>query len=303
MAEHVHQISSWSFQYECSRVKLNILKLYVHLLGVWWNLFSSLFFFHWVFTTCWSKDTRLISDKTRINYCSFSRGQVFYLGIRLTRPPYLGVWVHSKDKLFSFLCVLCTGLFWNLGFFRISNYVLGFSKNRGNFLCVFILWQVHFNSLCVLTLWWINGNKLISIVWKITKCWLLAVFSLNTNRGRRSASPLIHTWLIESEVLPCLSYLVMIEGGRERPPLRCQFCLLLLSSDSHRVTLPFITTRRMHLGVIFPRHNIYIYIYIYNVPGDQSSISGRFIPKTPKMVLDSSFLNTHHYKVRFKGRD
>ena len=128
-------------------------------------------------------------------------------------------------------------------------------------------------------------------------------FSLNTNRGRRSASPLIQTWLIESEVLPYLSYLVMIEGGRERRPLRCQFCLLLSSSDSHRVTLPFITTRRMHKGVIFPRHNIYIYIYIYNVPGDQSSISGRFIPKTPKMVLDSSFLNTQHYKVRFKGRD
>ena len=44
-------------------------------------------------------------------------------------------------------------------------------------------------------------------------------FSLNTNRGRRSASPLIQTWLIESEVLPCLSYLVMIERVGERDGL------------------------------------------------------------------------------------
>ena len=33
-------------------------------------------------------------------------------------------------------------------------------------------------------------------------------------------------------------------------------------------------------------------------PGDQSSIPGRVIPKTQKMVLDSSLRNTQHYKVR-----
>ena len=38
-----------------------------------------------------------------------------------------------------------------------------------------------------------------------------------------------------------------------------------------------------------------------NGPGDWSSISGRVIPKTQKMVLDISLLNTQHYKVRFKG--
>ena len=39
-----------------------------------------------------------------------------------------------------------------------------------------------------------------------------------------------------------------------------------------------------------------------NGPGDLCSISGRVIPKTQKMVLDSSLLNTQHYKVRIKVR-
>ena len=39
-----------------------------------------------------------------------------------------------------------------------------------------------------------------------------------------------------------------------------------------------------------------------NDPGDQSSISGRVIPKTQKMVLDSTLLNTEHYMVRIKGK-
>ena len=58
---------------------------------------------------------------------------------------------------------------------------------------------------------------------------------------------------------------------------------------------------------------IYIYIYIYIVPAhcpigrvfangpeDRSSIPGWIIPKTQKILLDTSFLNTHHYKVRIK---
>ena len=58
----------------------------------------------------------------------------------------------------------------------------------------------------------------------------------------------------------------------------------------------------------------YLYIYIYickylcvcivfaNGPEDQGSIPGRVIPKTLKMVLDTSMLNTQHYKVRIKGK-
>ena len=36
--------------------------------------------------------------------------------------------------------------------------------------------------------------------------------------------------------------------------------------------------------------------------GDLGSIPGRVIPKTLKMVLDTSLLNTQHYKVRIKGK-
>ena len=36
--------------------------------------------------------------------------------------------------------------------------------------------------------------------------------------------------------------------------------------------------------------------------GDLGSISGRVIPKTLKMVLDTSLLNTQHYKVRIQGK-
>ena len=39
-----------------------------------------------------------------------------------------------------------------------------------------------------------------------------------------------------------------------------------------------------------------------NGPGDLGSIPGRVIPKTLKMVLDSSLLNTQQYKVRIKGK-
>ena len=58
---------------------------------------------------------------------------------------------------------------------------------------------------------------------------------------------------------------------------------------------------------------MYIYVYIVpdiglgvrvfaNGPGDLASIPGRVIPKTQKMVLDASLLNTQHYKVRIKGK-
>ena len=61
---------------------------------------------------------------------------------------------------------------------------------------------------------------------------------------------------------------------------------------------------------------VYIYIYIYtmnwliipvgrvftNGPGDLSSIPGRVIPKTLKMVHDTTWFNTQQYKVRIKGK-
>ena len=48
--------------------------------------------------------------------------------------------------------------------------------------------------------------------------------------------------------------------------------------------------------------SIYIVVRAFaNWPGDRSSILSRVIPKTQKMVRDTSLLNTQHYKVRKKG--
>ena len=39
-----------------------------------------------------------------------------------------------------------------------------------------------------------------------------------------------------------------------------------------------------------------------NGPEDLGSITGRVLPKTQKIALDSTLLNTQHYKVRIKGK-
>ncbi len=39
-----------------------------------------------------------------------------------------------------------------------------------------------------------------------------------------------------------------------------------------------------------------------NGPGDLDSIPSRVIPKTLKIELDASLLNTQQYKVRIKGK-
>ena len=39
-----------------------------------------------------------------------------------------------------------------------------------------------------------------------------------------------------------------------------------------------------------------------NGPADLGSIPGQFIPKTLKMIFDTSLLNTQYYKVRIKGK-
>ena len=59
-------------------------------------------------------------------------------------------------------------------------------------------------------------------------------------------------------------------------------------------------------------YNSYIYIYkpdigmmvrvFTNGPGDLRSIPGRDIPKTQKMVFDTSLLNIQHYKEGIKGK-
>ena len=57
-----------------------------------------------------------------------------------------------------------------------------------------------------------------------------------------------------------------------------------------------------------PPHYIYEPAYwlsgrmFTNGPGDRDPISGRVIPKTEKVVLDTSLHNSLDYKVRIKGK-
>ena len=45
-----------------------------------------------------------------------------------------------------------------------------------------------------------------------------------------------------------------------------------------------------------------VYVYFANGLGDLGTIPGRVIPKTLKIVLGMSLLNTQHYKVHIKGK-
>ena len=52
---------------------------------------------------------------------------------------------------------------------------------------------------------------------------------------------------------------------------------------------------------ISTQFNCQKHFYFANGPGDLGSIPGRIIPKTQKMVLDATLLNTQHCKVKIKG--
>ena len=56
------------------------------------------------------------------------------------------------------------------------------------------------------------------------------------------------------------------------------------------------------VNFIFVRHIGPAVRVFANGPGDLGSIPDRVIPKTLKMELDTTLLNTKHYKVRFKGK-
>ena len=60
---------------------------------------------------------------------------------------------------------------------------------------------------------------------------------------------------------------------------------------------------RLKLYISCPEPDIGPAIRVFaHGPGDQGLIPGRVIPKTQKMVLESSLLNTQPHKVRIKGK-
>ena len=51
----------------------------------------------------------------------------------------------------------------------------------------------------------------------------------------------------------------------------------------------------------FKKHGLVVRVFT-NGPGDLGLIPGHVVPKTLKMVFDTSWLNTQQYKVCIKGR-
>ena len=93
--------------------------------------------------------------------------------------------------------------------------------------------------------------------------------------------------------------------------LACAFmiCFSLLVSPRNEDRKKQIRSYRLHLYYYCCYWHHYDYRLIglvgrvfANDPGDLGSIPGRVIPKTLKMVLDTSLLNTKQYKVRIKGK-
>ncbi len=67
-------------------------------------------------------------------------------------------------------------------------------------------------------------------------------------------------------------------------------------SFSHSATV------KLGLIAINPNFNVLVGRVFANGPDDLGSITGLVIPKSLKIVLDTSFLNTQQYKVRIKGK-
>ena len=89
-------------------------------------------------------------------------------------------------------------------------------------------------------------------------------------------------------------YKVRIKGKVEQSrkgvaPSAYTYGVVAIDKGSLRVTLDY-------------GRQLYFFRVFANGPGDLGSIPGRVIPKTLKMVLDTTLLNTQHYKVRFKGK-
>ena len=84
-----------------------------------------------------------------------------------------------------------------------------------------------------------------------------------------------------------------------------------LKTCQRRWTIGKSGERGSGISVLVERHDdddddipdIGIIVRVFaNGPGDLGSILGRVIPKSQKMVLDATLLNTQHYKVKIKGK-
>ena len=111
-------------------------------------------------------------------------------------------------------------------------------------------------------------------------------------------------WICFEMELFSVSYL----NNRQRHNDQLQQCYSSSSSSSYcNINSSDATEDRETREACFGRNSespdIGLAVTVFaNGPGDLGSIPGRVIPKNLKMELDTTLLNTQHYKVRFKGK-
>ncbi len=60
--------------------------------------------------------------------------------------------------------------------------------------------------------------------------------------------------------------------------------------------------KKINILVLSKHNKFFLILFMTNGPEDLGSIPSRVIPKTLKMVLDTTLLNTQQYKVRIKSK-
>ena len=95
----------------------------------------------------------------------------------------------------------------------------------------------------------------------------------------------------------CIHVLGHILYSHDHDQLYKHICLRNDNNDTIKTSDSLLEKYSLTLFDIGPAVRVFA-----NGPGDLGSIPGRVIPKTLKMELDTTLLNTQHYKVRFKGK-
>ena len=115
-------------------------------------------------------------------------------------------------------------------------------------------------KLCDFTLWRRNGNCLVSVVWTITTCWPSVPIMIAGLLLSVDAYMAYREWGFLMPMSACTNR----EGWRETASLStANSCLLVHSAMASASYLFSPITKRMYEGIIFPRPNIYIYIYTH----------------------------------------
>ena len=83
--------------------------------------------------------------------------------------------------------------------------------------------------------------------------------------------------------------------------LHHNFQMVIVTIKSSHLTKHLQIMRQFYKVILFSRAIGLMSRVFANGPGD-SSIPGRVIPKTQKMVIDAALLNTQYYEVRIMGK-